>query len=160
MTRTRRPRRLRASSSSSARPSAPASTPAQRRAHAVDRQADVEPEEVLALDLLRRRPHSSRAWPFQSCTCCSRSSDDDRQPDLVRIVSRNALTSLSSSVRWRSSSFIVSSSSFVDWSSSFIVSSSSFVDWSSSLVVSSSSFVDWSSSLVVSSSSTVDCSSS
>jgi hypothetical protein len=45
-----------------------------------------------------------------------------------------------SSVRSRSSSFIVSSSSFVDWSSSFVVSSSSFVAWSSSYADSSSRF--------------------
>ena len=83
-----------------------------------------------------------------------------RSPSDVRIDSRKSLTWLSSPVRSRSSSLIVSSSSLVDWSSSFIVSSSSLVDWSSSLVVCSSSLADWSSSLVVSSSSIVDCSSS
>src|SRR5579884_2134845 len=105
-------------------------------------------------------PHSSRAWPFQICTCWRRSSTVTAVPIVVRMVSRNRLSSLSSVVRCRSSSFMVSSSSLLECSSSFIVSSSSLVDWSSSLVVSSSSLVDWSSSLVVSSSSTVDWSSS
>ena len=57
-----------------------------------------------------------------------------------------------------SSSFVVSSSSFVAWSSSFVVSSSSFVACSSSFVVSSSSTVACSSSLAASASRFASCS--
>ena len=160
--RSSRPRRLRASSTSSDAALAPGQDVAQRLDLELSTgQPDVEAEEVLARRPRRRAgPRGPRRGRSRPGRAARGRRTTTATPRLVRIASRKALTSSSSSVRWRSSSLIVSSSSLVDWSSSFIVSSSSLVDWSSSLVVSSSSLVDWSSSLVVSSSSTVDCSSS
>src|SRR6266540_3933672 len=108
----------------------------------------------------RRNPHSSCAQGFHAVIRSWSSTTMTPASMLARMLSRKSFVRLSSSVRWLSSSLIVSSSSLVDCSSSFIVSSSSLVDCSSSFVVSCSSLVDWSSSLVVSSSSTVDWSSS
>ena len=139
-------------------PTPPHRTPPDRRAEPVD--------EPMSRSSGARRSTSSSRSPQSSCAARVPRVDPQSRSTTTtpagcsRGSTRGTRCCASSSVRVRSSSLIVSSSSFVDWSSSFIVSSSSFVDWSSSFVVSSSSFVDWSSSFVVSSSSTVDWSSS
>src|SRR3954469_7094158 len=155
-----RPRRLTASSRRPSRSWLPASTARSGTASCSNGSPMSRLRKWWSTASSGRSPHSSWAPWFHTCTRCSLSSTATPSSSDVRIASRKSLTWLSSPVRSRSSSLIVSSSSLVDWSSSFIVSSSSLVDCSSSLVVWSSSLADCSSSLVVSSSSIVDCSSS